>query len=325
MKILAIDDDSFIVELLTMICNRIGFSDVQTGLSGEEALRMIGESEQGFDCFLLDINMPQMDGIELCARIRALPGHEKTPIIMLTAMTERHYIDRAFKAGATDYATKPIDMIELRARLRMAEEVVTARNLAAIALAAEVEDTQGPPVEKNYALDDLIEVGGFADLIDYAALANYLLQLSRAGLVGSQVLAISIDRIDEIYARASLREFTHVLTEVARAVNTSFGEGGYMMAYAGTGTFVLISGKATLEPSIGLENEIQGLLDGRRISFDNGEAIAPEISIGNPIRPNASKTQRIRRTFDRAIARAQNRGQKKASDGAHPADRLASR
>jgi len=97
MKVLAVYDDAFILELLTMIAARVGYSDIATALSGEAALDMLRDKSSMFDCLLLDINMPGMDGIELCELVRALPGYEKTPIVMLTAMAEKQFIDRAFK------------------------------------------------------------------------------------------------------------------------------------------------------------------------------------------------------------------------------------
>jgi hypothetical protein len=63
-----------------------------------------------------------------------------------------------------------------------------------------------------------------------------------------------------------------------------------------------------------LEREIQDLLDEKNIEYDNGDPLDIEISIGNPIRPSASKTHRIRKTFDRAIARAENRRSKKQQE-----------
>ena len=139
-------------------------------------------------------------------------------------------------------------------------------------------------------------------------------QLSRAGLVSLQVFAVKIDRIEAIYARASTEEFLYALTEVADAIGDVLRSSGYMMAYAGNGAFVVVSNKATLEPSVGLETEIQDVLDEKNSEYDDSAPLDIEVSIGNPIRPNTSKTQRIRKTFDRVIARAENRVLKKRSE-----------
>ena len=76
-----------------------------------------------FNCLLIDINMPDMDGIKLCSLVRSIPTYRTTPINMPTTIIERGFIDRAFKAGATDYANKSFDISEMGAHLRMAEEV----------------------------------------------------------------------------------------------------------------------------------------------------------------------------------------------------------
>jgi CheY-like chemotaxis protein len=314
MKILAVDDDPYILEILAMMAARVGFTDFSTALSGEIALDMLNKSDVVFDCLLLDINMPGMDGIELCKLVRTMPAYSKTPVIMLTAMAEKNYIDRAFQAGATDYANKPFDIVELSARLGMAEEVVTARQEAAAAIST--GGTHSPASANQHAFDisDEVLIEGVKDMIEYAALGNYLTQLSRAGLVSSQVFAVKIGQIEAIYARSSTEEFIYALTEVADAIGDVMRSIGYMMAYAGNGAFVVISNKATLEPSVSLEIEIQDSLDEKNSEYDNSDPLDIEIFIGNPIRPNISKAQRIRRTFDRVIARAENRALKKRSE-----------
>lgn len=323
MKILAVDDDSYILEILTIIAARAGFKDVSTALSGEIALKLLNKSDTVFDCLLLDISMPGMDGIELCSLARAMPGYSRTPIIMLTAMAERSYIDGAFRAGATDYANKPFDIVELYARLRMAEELVTARQMvtATSTNAGEVLSEVESGSEIN--LSDEVQLDGVNDLIEYTALSNYLTQLSNAGIAGSQVMAMKIDRIESIFARASRGEFLYALTEVAGAISDTLRINGYlMMAYAGHGTFFAVSGKATIEPAIKLETEIQCSLDDLNLEYDNGDPLDIEISIGNPLRPSTSNTQRVKRTFARAIARAENRVLKKRSQPRLPTIRL---
>jgi DNA-binding response OmpR family regulator len=129
-KILVVDDDESILELLSAILESSGYSDISVCASPQEALAMIRNAETRYECLLFDINMPGMDGIELCQKVRALKSHKETPIVMLTAITDRTYIDRAFDAGATDYITKPFDVMEIGARLRIAAKLVTAQNKA---------------------------------------------------------------------------------------------------------------------------------------------------------------------------------------------------
>lgn len=311
MKILAVDDDDCIRELIPMISAKAGYPDVTVVQSAQLALDALESAQDAFECFLFDIQMPGMDGIELCERVRAIPAYRKTPIIMLTAMTERNYIDKAFKAGATDYATKPFDITELGARLRMAEELVIARQQAAAQDGTGNAGRSAP--ERRHTLDpsDDVQIEGIKDLIDYKSFKAYLTQLSRAGLESSQVLAIKIDGIEAIHARASSEEFLYALTEVADAISEVLKTSQHMMAYAGSGTFVVISGKTGLETSSGTETAIQYQLDDKNSEYDNGDPLDIEVSAGNPMRPNASDTEGVQKTIDRAIARAETRSVEK--------------
>lgn len=325
MKILAVDDDQFILELLTMMVARAGFTDISTASSGEMALNMLNVGDFAFDCLLLDISMPGMDGIELCGLARAIPAYSKTPIIMLTARVEKDYVDRAFRAGATDYASKPFDLFELQARLRKAKEQVEARQVVASSN-TKTNGSQSEDAHKHsFDLSDEIRIEGGTNFIGYAALKNYMTQLSRSDIATSQVVAIKIDPIKAIYARASSEEFLYVLTETADVINETYCTDGYLMAYAGNGTFVVVSGKAALERSAKHETKIQDLLAERDTEYDNGDPLDIEISIGNPLRPSVCKTQRIRKTFDRAIARAENRVVSKKNEPRLPYIRLVGR
>ena len=82
MKILAVDDDPIILELLNEVLGSTGYPDVTTVETGADALAAVEDHRQPFDCILLDIQMPGMDGIELCGRLRAMPRYRETPVLM---------------------------------------------------------------------------------------------------------------------------------------------------------------------------------------------------------------------------------------------------
>ncbi len=111
MRFLAVDDDPLFLQLLTLRMQALGYTDLVTVSSGADALALLSTAPDSVDCILSDIRMPLMDGITLCRNIRALPGLAKTPIVMITSMSDRSYIDEAFEAGATDYITKPLDRL----------------------------------------------------------------------------------------------------------------------------------------------------------------------------------------------------------------------
>lgn len=311
MRILAVDDDPFIVELIPRMSAGIGFPNVVTASSGSEALDAIAAADLPFDCLLVDAGLPGNNGVPLCSSIRAIPAYRKVPIIMLTATEDEAFIDCAFRSGATDHVTKPLDRAELGARMQTAAAINIAQRMAASVVAM-----RHPDQERGYIFDlsEKTSSRGAGVVVDYTTLTSHLTEMTEAGVMASQVVAVKIDQIDQILARASSEEFLYALTETAEAIGEVFRAFGCLMAYAGRGTFVVVSGKAHLEPSILVESEVQRRLDERNLEYDNGDPLDVDVSIGNPIRPPVTRIRRIARTCDRAIARAESRANRKLKE-----------
>ena len=106
MRILAVDDDPVFREILESYMDRLGYPDVTYAMSGPEALKSIQAAPQPFDCFLCDIEMPGMNGIELVRNIRSTESGKRAPVVMITSMGDRDSVDGAFQAGAIDYLSK---------------------------------------------------------------------------------------------------------------------------------------------------------------------------------------------------------------------------
>lgn len=113
MKILAVDDEESIRELLAVQLKKNGYEAV-TAADGREALA----KAQGTDLILLDVMMPELDGFEVCRRLKADRATMAIPVIMLTAKAEE--IDKVLglELGADDYLSKPFSMRELMARIK---------------------------------------------------------------------------------------------------------------------------------------------------------------------------------------------------------------
>ena len=113
MQILVVDDEASIRELLTFNLKKNGY-EVTAAADGREALAKAA----GMDLVLLDIMLPEVDGLEVCRRLKADPQTSGIPIIMLTAKAEE--IDRVLglELGADDYVVKHFSMRELLARVK---------------------------------------------------------------------------------------------------------------------------------------------------------------------------------------------------------------
>jgi DNA-binding response OmpR family regulator len=115
-RILVVDDESDIAELIKHALERSGDARVDIALSGDAALKAVGDAPP--DLMILDLNLPSIDGTEVCRLIRAKPATATLPIIMLTARTSESERVSGLDLGADDYVTKPFSLRELAARVR---------------------------------------------------------------------------------------------------------------------------------------------------------------------------------------------------------------
>jgi two-component system, OmpR family, phosphate regulon response regulator PhoB len=113
-KVLVVDDDPDVRRLVEM---KLRLEGVETALAsnGVEALQALEAST--FDLVILDIMMPEMDGVETCRRLREHAELAFIPVLMLTARAQVTDIERGFAAGATDYMVKPFSPRELSDRV----------------------------------------------------------------------------------------------------------------------------------------------------------------------------------------------------------------
>ena len=113
--ILAVDDEPANLALMRKLVTHLGY-DVAEAADGTSALRATEELAPDLVC--LDVMMPDLDGIEVCQRIRRVPENEGLPILLLTALNRPEDKARGLEAGANDFLSKPFDESELSARLR---------------------------------------------------------------------------------------------------------------------------------------------------------------------------------------------------------------
>jgi len=112
MKILVVDDERLLVKGIKFNLENEGYQ-VETAFDGKTAVDLVREG--AFDLVILDLMMPEIDGLEACMRIREFSN---VPVIMLTARSEDADKIIGFECGADDYITKPFNILELKARIR---------------------------------------------------------------------------------------------------------------------------------------------------------------------------------------------------------------
>lgn len=116
MRVLVVEDEPDIAELIKRTLERDGTLEVDLAMTGEAALKQAMERPP--DAVILDLNLPILDGIEVCRILRERPASATVPIIMLTARASESDRIRGLDIGADDYVTKPFSPRELAARVR---------------------------------------------------------------------------------------------------------------------------------------------------------------------------------------------------------------
>ncbi|MCP5038728.1 MAG: response regulator [Rhodobacteraceae bacterium] len=281
MKILAVDDEPLFLDVLNAALQQRGYQ-ATTVTSGSDALNALDSSDAPFDCFLFDIQMPVMDGIELTRRVRARAEYRRTPITMITRVTERLDIEDAFGAGATDYITKPLDRLEFGTRLRLIEQLVEQNQLLAKAK-DESKSRAEPNTKPMHDFDEprlFSEVGG---MIDFLALENYVLTLTRSEIIGCSALGISIENITSIYQRASAKVFEAVLQNVATVILDQLKRQHFLFSHVGGGDFVCLLSRFDELDAAELEVDLQCEMDEFEAKYAEKGLPVPSLHVGEQI------------------------------------------
>ncbi len=128
MSILVVDDLPNFRQLMQAVLEDAGYQDIATAGSAQEAFTILGMDNPslpapGVDLILMDINMPGMDGVEACQRIKSVSKLKDIPVIMVTGLAAEEKLEQAFNAGATDYILKPASPAEMIARINSVLEL----------------------------------------------------------------------------------------------------------------------------------------------------------------------------------------------------------
>lgn len=181
-SILVVDDEprNFdVIESLLSIQNY----DLHYASTGKEALESL--ELMPIDLILLDVMMPEMDGIEVCSQIKATPQWQSIPIIMVTALTAKEDLAQCLNSGADDFISKPVNSLELRARVhsmlrikKQYDEIQIALKRQAILEVEKIEILEN----RNFELERQVEartaaLKATAELITHNALHDPLTDL----------------------------------------------------------------------------------------------------------------------------------------------------
>lgn len=196
--VLIVDDSPEALGFLTEALEQSGFS-VLIATSGASALNIVDRITP--DIILLDAVMPGMDGFETCLRLKATPAVSPVPVVFMTGLTETEHVVRALEAGGVDYLSKPINIDELRARIRV--HLTNARS------------AQSARVALDAAGRHLLAVGGDGRIRWSTPQANRLVNAATGSDEGLDVVSGHIRRW--MAMRDATHETTFAIRQAGRA------------------------------------------------------------------------------------------------------------
>ncbi len=259
-RILIVDDETINIQVLQ---NYLSIERYQAdyATNGLDAIRMI--ETENFDLILLDIMMPRMSGYEVCREIRKSHTTYELPVLMLTARNQNHDMVAAFQSGANDYLVKPIDRLELIARI---QTQLSLRHAVKSAI-------------KNARLANTDELTGLYNrrfMIEYGKR-----EYKNAFLHKKQLSVIMIDidffkKINDHYGHAQgdtvLQHLAEILTKNIRGVD--------MAARYGGEEFIIILPDAADKGAGATAEKIRRLTEQNSVRTNNNDIIYYTISLG---------------------------------------------
>ena len=260
-KILVVDDHEDNVEVLRARLESRGY-DVEGAMSGQEALDSV--SRWCPDLVLLDVMMPDMDGLEVVKRLKADPTLPFIPVIMQTALDSTERMVAGLEAGADDYVTKPINFAELEARVRSLLRIKR--------LQQDLAEREKELSDMNDKLLRISLTDGLTGVDNRRALEQRLHEMFEHSLRLHEPISVvmcDIDhfkKVNDTYGHAAgdevLKQFATILSEEAREIDRVGRYGGE--------EFLLLLPGTVLDAAVTFSERVRQRVDSHTFSYEGG-------------------------------------------------------
>jgi len=316
-RILVVDDSELHRVTLEAILRKEGHQDLLLAETAAEALGLLHEDPE-VDLILLDIMMPVISGIEACRMIGKFPQLADIPIIMITAKDDLASLTEAFEAGAMDYLVKPVNRIELGARIRSALSLKDERDRRKAREQDLLELTQ-KLAAANQMLRRLSVVDSLTGIANRRYFEEVLDQEWRRGRREQQPLSlvmIDIDHFKPYNDHLGHQQGDECLKQVAAALDKTARRPGDLLARYGGEEFVGILPNTGHSGALELAEAMRGNVEGLGLphpeSVDD-QAVTVSLGVATKIPNGAGGAEELVAAADQALYQAKAAGRNKVA------------
>ncbi|NOQ30515.1 MAG: diguanylate cyclase [Helicobacteraceae bacterium] len=286
--ILIVDDTETNIDILVDLLDDY---DIRVALDGMSAIEIV--NDENIDLILLDIMMPEIDGFEVCRRLKQNPANSNIPIIFLTAKTDEDSIEKAYETGGSDFVTKPFRPRELLARVN--------KELKLQSMIKHLEYISSRDV-----------MTGIYNRRKFFELSTYIFETQKNNLY---TVMIDIDKFKSINDQYGHPTGDKVIKMVAKTISEYITTGTVFGRLGGEEFAIVCTNKTDDEVMQDIES-IRVLIQDLEVLSDDGEVIKFTISNGiSKINENTESLDELLKHADDALYEAKGTGRNKVIFG----------
>ncbi|MDJ0647172.1 MAG: PleD family two-component system response regulator [Xenococcaceae cyanobacterium MO_188.B19] len=327
-NILVIDDRPENLRLLSVMLTKKGYT-VRKAINGDLGIRAAYAVTP--DIILLDINMPNIDGYEVCKKLKANPQTKQVPIIFVSALDQTLDKVKAFRYGASDYITKPFQIEEVSARIenqlsiRRLQETLETKNreLERINLQLQQEIHSRSAAENelakiNQKLQTLATVDSLTQLANRYHFENFLAQEWKR--MRREKSSISIILCDIDYFKLYNDNFGHqagdiCLQKVAQGISSQIRRPADLVARYGGEEFVVVLPNTNSEGALKVANNIRQTVQALKLDHPYSQisdVVTISLGVSSTIPNSDQSTGELLTIADQALYKAKKLGRNQA-------------